>query len=406
MHALPIDPTRFRALIVAAILALAAAVLVASAESADAAGRKGPAGGAFYKGPKQTPKGHGKLIWQRNATKLTPIAGARLNKTILYTSRSPAGDRIVVSGSVSVPKGKAPKGGWPVISWAHGTTGAADACAPTRIRPNSVMAPYVAYVHPQMEDWVRAGYAVVATDYQGLGTPGPHPYLVGEAEGRSVVDIVSAARQLVPSLGKRFLIAGHSQGGQSSLFAASLADEWAPKLKLRGTVAYAPASHLSEQAKFLPSLTTPSGLSALVTLIFKGASTASDDLKPGKFLTAEAKALYPQTEQLCLAQLAESDSLGGLAPADLLRGSADLDPLYGVLDDMNPAVEIGPPVLLAQGGADTTVFPTFTDMLNGELDKLGDEVTYKTYPGVNHGAIVAAAEANALSFFEKRLPPK
>jgi pimeloyl-ACP methyl ester carboxylesterase len=406
LHALPIDPTRFRALIVAALLALAAAVLVASAESADAAGRKGPAGGAFYKGPKQTPKGHGKLIWQRNATKLTPIAGARLNKTILYTSRSPAGDRIVVSGSVSVPKGKAPKGGWPVISWAHGTTGAADACAPTRIRPNSVMAPYVAYVHPQMEDWVRAGYAVVATDYQGLGTPGPHPYLVGEAEGRSVVDIVSAARQLVPSLGKRFLIAGHSQGGQSSLFAASLADEWAPKLKLRGTVAYAPASHLSEQAKFLPSLTTPSGLSALVTLIFKGASTASDDLKPGKFLTAEAKALYPQTEQLCLAQLAESDSLGGLAPADLLRGSADLDPLYGVLDDMNPAVEIGPPVLLAQGGADTTVFPTFTDMLNGELDKLGDEVTYKTYPGVNHGASVAAAEANALSFFEKRLPPK
>ncbi len=406
MHALPIDPTRFRALIVAAILALAAAVLVASAESADAAGRKGPAGGAFYKGPKQTPKGHGKLIWQRNSTKLTPIAGARLNKTILYTSRSPAGDRIVVSGSVSVPKGKAPKGGWPVISWAHGTTGAADACAPTRIRPNSVMAPYVAYVHPQMEDWVRAGYAVVATDYQGLGTPGPHPYLVGEAEGRSVVDIVSAARQLVPSLGKRFLIAGHSQGGQSSLFAASLADEWAPKLKLRGTVAYAPASHLSEQAKFLPSLTTPSGLSALVTLIFKGASTASDDLKPGKFLTAEARALYPQTEQLCLAQLAESDSLGGLAPADLLRGSADLDPLYGVLDDMNPAVEIGPPVLLAQGGADTTVFPTFTDMLNGELDKLGDEVTYKTYPGVNHGAIVAAAEDDALSFFEKRLPPK
>jgi pimeloyl-ACP methyl ester carboxylesterase len=406
LHALPIDLIRSRALIIAAILALAAAVLVASAESADAAGRKGPAGGAFYKGPKQTPKGHGKLIWQRNATKLTPIAGARLNKTILYTSRSPAGDRIVVSGSVSVPKGKAPQGGWPVICWAHGSTGAADACAPTRIRPNSVMAPYVAYVHPQMEDWVRAGYAVVATDYQGLGTPGPHPYLVGEAEGRSVVDIVSAARQLVPSLGKRFLIAGHSQGGQSSLFAASLADEWAPKLKLRGTVAYAPASHLSEQAKFLPSLTTPSGLSALVTLIFKGASTASDDLKPGKFLTAEAKALYPQTEQLCLAQLAESDSLGGLAPADLLRGSADLDPLYSVLDDMNPAVEIGPPVLLAQGGADTTVFPTFTDMLNGELDKLGDEVTYKTYPGVNHGAIVAAAEANALSFFEKRLPPK
>ena len=407
MHALPIDLTRPRALVVAAILALAAAALVASAESADAAARKGPEGGAFYKGPKQTPKGHGKLIWQRDATKLTPIAGARINKTILYTSRDPDGDRVVVSGSVSVPKGKPPKGGWPVISWAHGTTGAADACAPTRIRPNSVVAPYVAYVHPQLEDWIGAGYAVVATDYQGLGTPGPHPYLIGEAEGRSVVDIVSAARQLVPTLGKRYLIAGHSQGGQSSLFAASLADEWAPKLKLRGTVAYAPASHLKEQAKFLPSLTSPSGLSALAALIFKGASTTSDEnVKPAKFFTAEARALYPQTEQLCLPQLAESDSFGGLAPADLLRDSADPDPLYGVLDDMNPAVRIGPPVLLAQGSADTTVFPTFTDMLNGELDKLGDKVAYKTYPGVNHGAIVAAAEDDALSFFEKRLPPK
>jgi len=95
LHALPIDPSRFRALIVAAIVALAAAVLVATAAPADAAGRKGPDGGAFYKGPMQTPRGHGKLIWQRNATKLTPIAGARLNKTILYTSRDPDGDRVV-----------------------------------------------------------------------------------------------------------------------------------------------------------------------------------------------------------------------------------------------------------------------------------------------------------------------
>ena len=73
---------------------------------------------------------------------------------------------------------------------------------------------------------------------------------------------------------------------------------------------------------------------------------------------------------------------------------------------MNPAVRIGPPVLLAQGTADTTVFPSFTDLLNGELDDLGDEVDYKTYPGVNHGAIVAAAEDDALGFFEQRLPPK
>jgi pimeloyl-ACP methyl ester carboxylesterase len=404
LHAFPISLPAVRTLTVALLALLALAF--AATGSADAAVKKGPRGGSFYVPPKKLPKGHGKAVWQREATKLVPIAGAKINKVLLYTSRSPEGKQVIVSGSVSVPKGKAPKGGWPVISWAHGTTGTADSCAPTRIRPSSVVAPYVAYVHPQLEDWIKAGYAVVATDYQGLGTPGPHPYLVGKAEGRSVVDMVSAARQLVPSIGKKYLIAGHSQGGQSSLFAASLADDWAPGLKLKGTVSYAPASHLKTQAELLPSLTSPSGLSALATLILKGASTVTAKIKINKLLTPGARALYPQTEQTCLPQLAASDSLGGLAPADLLKKNADTTTLYDVLDGMNPAVEIGPPVLLAQGTADTTVFPFFTDQLNGELNDLGDNVDYRTYPGVNHGAIVAAAEDDALDFFERRLPAK
>lgn len=406
MHPFPSTLAARRPLILAAVALLVLALAMLAAHPASAAVKRGPNGGGFYTAPKQLPKGHGKAVWERNATKLVPIAGAKLNKVLLYTSRSTDGKQVVVSGSVSVPKGKAPKGGWPVISWAHGTTGTADQCAPTRIRPTSVVAPYVAYVHPQLEDWIKAGYAVVATDYQGLGTPGPHPYLVGEAEGRSVVDMVSAARQLVPSLGKKYLIAGHSQGGQSALFAASLADDWAPDLKLKGTVAYAPASHLKTQAELLPGLTTPSGLSALAALIFKGATTVNKDVKVGKLLTPPAKSLYPQTEQVCLPQLAESNSFGGMAPADLLRSGADTSALFEVLDGMNPAVEIGSPVFMAQGTADTTVFPFFTDQLNGELTGLGDTVKYKTYPGVNHGAIVAAAEDDALSFFEKRLPPK
>jgi pimeloyl-ACP methyl ester carboxylesterase len=389
-------------LLLAAFAGIAAVVVVAA--PAFASGKQGPVGGAFYKPPKSMPKGHGKLIWQRPATKLTPIDGAKLNKTVLYTSRSPQGKRVAVSGSVSVPKGRPPKGGWPVISWAHGTTGIADVCAPTRIRPNSPDAAYVAYVKPQLEDWIDAGYAVVATDYQGLGTPGDHPYLIGKAEGRSVVDIVSAARQLVPSIGKRFLIAGHSQGGQSSLFAAALADDWAPKLKLRGTVAYAPASHIKEQAALLPGLTSPSGLSALAALIVRGASTTSKGVV--KLLTPQAKALYPETRQVCLQRLAEPDSFGGLAPADLLNKNADLTDFDDILGGMNPAVKTRAPVLLTQGSSDATVFPFFTDLLNGELEKRGDDVTYKTYPGVNHGGIVAAAEDDALAFFEKRLPPK
>jgi len=399
MHATVMTPSRR---LLALALALALAVIVAA--PAEAAG---PRGGAFYDPPKRLPNGHGKLIWQRPATKLTPIDGAAVNKTILYTSRSPQGEKVAVSGSVSVPPGKPPKRGWPVIAWAHGTTGAADSCAPTRIRPTGPLAGYVAYMRPQLERWIDAGYAVVASDYQGLGTPGPHPYLVGKAEGRSILDGVLAARRLVPDLGHRFLIAGHSQGGQSALFGAALSDRWTPRLKLRGTVAYAPASHILEQAQLLPALTSPNPLSALAAMIISGAATTSDEIKPRKVLSPEARPLLPQIEQLCLSQLAQADSFGGIAPADLLDAGVEPEgEIRDALADMNPALKIGPPILLAQGTADTTVFASFTDMLAAELDGRGDDVDYRTYPGVNHGLIVDAAADDAMDFFAQRLPAR
>jgi fermentation-respiration switch protein FrsA (DUF1100 family) len=402
-------PTRAfpsRAAACAAIALLVVALVAVAAGPADAAGRQGPKGGGFYKAPKRMPNGHGKLIWKRDATKLTPIAGAARNKTILYTSRSTRGKQVAVSGSVSVPPGKPPKGGWPVIAWAHGTTGAADSCAPTRIRPSGPIAGAASYIHPQLEKWIAAGYAVVATDYEGLGTPGPHPYLIGKAEGRSVLDSVRAARQLVPELGRRFLITGHSQGGQSALFAAAMSDNWTPELKLRGTVSYAPASHILEQADLLPALTSPSSLSALAALILEGASTTNADIKPRRVFAPEARALLPQVEQRCLSQLGEPDSFGGIPPADLLADGQPDEKTSEVLADMNPDVKIRPPVLLAQGTADTTVFPSYSDMLVAELRDRGDNVDYRTYPGANHVAIVVAAEDDVMDFFAKRLPAR
>ena len=193
-----------------------------------------------------------RLIWSRPAGGLVPLAKAASTKLVLYTSKTPQGKRVAVSGSVSVPKGKPPKGGWPVISYAHGTTGTADVCAPSRNRAGDPGEAYISYVDPEQNDWLKAGYAVVRTDYQGLGTPGPHPYLIGDAEGHSVLDMVRAARQLESRIGKRFLIAGHSQGGHAALFAAGEAKTYVPDLRLRGTVAYAPASHLKRPGRAAP----------------------------------------------------------------------------------------------------------------------------------------------------------
>ncbi len=398
---------RLRSAIVVSSLAAVALAALAMVPAAGAKVTRGPRGAAFYQPPHKLPKGpHGTLVWTRPAHLLMPLDQASSTKLVLYKSKTPQGKTDVVSGAVSIPKGKPPRGGWPVITYAHGTTGTADMCAPSRVRPGTITAPYVDYTNSELNAWLAAGYAVMRTDYQGLGTPGVHPYLIGESEGRSVLDIIRAARDLDPSVGKRFLIAGHSQGGQAALFAAAEANSWTPDLKLRGTASYAPASHLYEQALLLPSLSTPSALSAFAVLITQGASTASADVNPWQLLRTPARGLYPLVNQVCLPSLGTSNRFAGIAPAKLLRGNANLQPLYKVLQGENPDVVTGAPIFLAQGSADTTVFPIFTDELNDQLQKSGDDVRYQVYPGVDHGGIVQAAEPDVLPWFEDLLPPR
>ncbi|MBK5232960.1 MAG: alpha/beta fold hydrolase [Thermoleophilia bacterium] len=366
---------------------------------------KGPAGLAFYnKKPKKMPKQHGRLIWQRNATGVVSLKSASSTKTILYTSKTPAGKMVTVSGTVSVPKGKAPQGGWPVITYGHGTTGIADKCAPSRNRANGPATSYISYTDPIQNSWLKAGYAVLRTDYQGLGTPGLHAFLIGKAEGRGVLDIVRAARDLNPKISKKYVIAGHSQGGHAALFAAGEAAKWVPELKLKGTVAFAPASHMKEEASLLPALTSPSSLTALAAMIVKGADSVSTVIEPNALLSDPVLEFYPDTETECLSRLGQADNLGGIAPSTLIREGADTGPLFDLLEEQNPDVKTDAPILLAQGTADTTTFQFLTDDLNDELVALGDDIDYNLYEGADHGGVLDAATDDVTTFLNNRLP--
>jgi pimeloyl-ACP methyl ester carboxylesterase len=371
------------------------------AAPASAKVRQGPAGVRFYTPPKPLPAGrHGALIWERGLAGQAKLKNAASNRLLLYRSTSVDGEPTAVSGALAIPKGKAPKGGWPVITWAHGTTGIADACAPTRTPNNGN------YDHPLLQRWLKAGYAVVQTDYEGLGTPGLHPYLIGASEGRGVLDAVLAARALEPRLSKDVVIAGHSQGGHAALWAAALASKWTPGLKIRGTVAFAPASHLGEQGALLRSVTAPSGLTALASLIVRGIDVANPGLQVGSLLSPEAAALYPQTDEKCLPALGKPESFGALAPSQLFRADADLTPIVAALGANDPEdLTIRTPLRIEQGKADTTVFPAFTDQLVQSYTQRGIALTYKTYDGVDHGGVVtsAAPQVDATAFIKQRL---
>jgi len=159
---------------------------------------------------------------------------------ILYRSVSFRGEPIVVSATVLVPFGAPPADGWPVIAWAHGTTGIVNKCGPSRLPDPLVRIGGINQV-------INGRYVVVATDYPGLGVGPTHPYLVGLSEGRAVLDSIRAV-QAMPAAhaGDRVALFGFSQGGHAVLWANQIAPGYAPELDLVGVAALAPPTYLGE----------------------------------------------------------------------------------------------------------------------------------------------------------------
>jgi pimeloyl-ACP methyl ester carboxylesterase len=359
---------------------------------------------SFYTPPRPLPgSGHGGLIRHQPLSSPAAIAGGRTT-LVLYRSVGVEGKPVAVSGTVTVPKGTPPKRGWPLITWAHGTTGIADQCAPSTDDGSQPLHGNTTYVAGVMQGWLKSGYAIARTDYEGLGTPGVHPYLVGTSAGRSVLDAARAARALDKRISDRVIVAGHSQGGHAALWAASLAPAYAPDLDVRGTVAYAPASQVDEQAPLLSALTAPGGLSGLVAMILRGVNVANPHLDVGAVLSDRAAALYPETLTKCLSDLDKPDSFGSLAPADFVRPGADISAFLAAVDANDPdQLEIRAPVHVEQGEADTTVFPQFTLTTVGHLAANGASIDEQVYPNVTHGDIVTAAKADAAAWIRSRL---
>jgi pimeloyl-ACP methyl ester carboxylesterase len=367
-----------------------------------AATRLGPPGLRFYTPPRVLPPGpHGTLIWARPFHGVAALSNAT-NELVLYKQVGVRGKIVAVSGIISIPRGKAPKGGWPVITYAHGATGIADKCAPTRATGPASGA-YLTDVGlaPLFERWIRDGYAVLRTDYEGLGGPGRHPFEIGRSEGYGVLDIVRAARQLDSALSRRVIIVGHSQGGQAALWATALAPRYTPHLHVLGMVAFAPAALTAGSVSLLTTVNIPA-LTPLASLVLRGLDIAYPTLHMRSLLTPAASKLYPQTLSLCLTGLSSTHSFGGLPLNQLIRTSANLTSISHDLGLNSPyGLRIKAPVLMEQGLADQVVFPAFTQALVSSLTGVGDSVTYHTYPGATHSSVLAVAAGDATRFLKK-----
>jgi pimeloyl-ACP methyl ester carboxylesterase len=389
-------------------LLIASAVFLAWAAPAFAPPLSGVSGNAFYTPPKPMPgKTHGDAIWVRKEPEPDALTEARSNELLLYRSTGVSGKPVAVSGLVHIPKGKPPKAGWPIVSWAHASSGLGDQCAPSRNPGTGVIHAYHAYVEGLLNRWLDAGFAVVRTDYEGLGTKGVHPYLIGRSEGRSVLDMVRAARQAHKSLGKRLVIAGHSQGGHAAMFAAALAPKYTPELDLRGTAAFAPFAQGDEILSNAADGDKPSRKTGYLATITRGLDAAYPSLKITSLFSDRGKELYPQTLSLCIPEITSNDSdFAKTAPNALLKQGADLtDFIHAVALNDPTDLRLTTPLLVEQGNSDTTVGPNTTTAMVAGLRKRGAKVTYRRHDDIDHTTVVLGSvpQDEAFAWTLKRL---
>lgn len=157
---------------------------------------------------------------------------------VVYGSTGLDDEPVAVSGLILAPQAPPATGdGYPIVAWAHGTTGIADVCSPSKAGL-SELGPLL--------DLVAQGYVVTATDYEGLGTDGIHPYMVGISEGRSVLDSIRAAMALPDAnASDEAVVIGISQGGHATLWAAELKPSYAPELAVLGAFAASPPTDMA-----------------------------------------------------------------------------------------------------------------------------------------------------------------
>lgn len=390
-------PGRTRRTVSVLVLALAAALL-APVTTARAAG--------FYDPPATVNEAPGTVLEAEPMTfYLDPLrtvpSPARATR-VMYASRDRSGTPIAVTGTVLVPR--SPWGGpgrRPVVGYAAGTQGMGDQCAPSR-----QLAAGSEYEGSFISGLLARGYAVAMTDYQGLGTPGTHTYMVRAAQAHAVLDMVRAAQRLestgLPTSGP-VLLAGYSQGGGASAAAAELARTYAPELHLEGAVAGAVPADLDAVAAHLDG--GPYSAFALYAVAGLGAAY---DLPLDHVLNARGRAVLAQVETECVGQSiplhAFTRSSDLTTDGRTLTQLAESEPFRSVIDDQRIG-RIAPtvPVLVTHSLLDDVIPYAVGRGLARDWCARGGNVAFSTDLAPTHVGGAAPSFAKEYALLEARV---
>ncbi|GAA2750734.1 lipase family protein [Kitasatospora cinereorecta] len=381
--------------------------------------RVGPDGPDFYEPPSPLPEGrHGDLIWARRVPAPEHARACR----ILYRSTLHDGTPVAVSGLLVWPDGPSPRDGRNVVAWAHGTVGGPRQCAPSAAPDPAVdLIDYFTYGSPYsidvgvpaLTDFLAAGDAVVATDYQGLGTPGVHQYVVGGTETRNVLDsVLDAGKVRAAHTGSRTAVLGWSQGGGAGLFVGQDASGYAPGVDLVGVAALAPAADIGPEldGKVLPGPRSDSSEShnaALRINLYRGFLAAYPELKAADVLRPAGIQALAGDATACIEHFADviQNNVGDAHQLDTL-----FQPIKDVPDswrnrfyENTPGYATGlAPVLVMQGTDDTVINPHSTEQYIKRACGFSQPVEYTTYQGATHNTVPFVAQQEYLNWIADR----
>ena len=307
---------------------------------------------------------------------------------IMYHSVDARGNPIAVTGTYFEPDNPWPGAGpRPLLSFAPGTQGQGNQCAPSRMFNQGIHYSggwdiMVNYEEAFLATLVARGFAVVMTDYEGLGTPPMHTYVNRVAEGQAVLDAARAAERLPgTSLDPHGPVAlwGYSQGGGATASAAELASSYAPELNIVGTYAGAPPANLKELFPYADGSALVGVVGYALNSIMAAYPEAADAIR--STMTPRGLAMLESVARQCVGQTAIDFAFRHLQPyfTEDINQAINTDPLSGLLD----AQRIGrykpnAPVLIDSNHFDPLVPWTAANQLGRDWCAQGADVEFRT----------------------------
>lgn len=340
-----------------------------------------PAPGKFFRADVAAATGPGHLLKSEPYKRGVPKGAVA--RRILYTTTLSGGAPATASAlvmwkpqeNIALPRR--------VILWAHGTLGAAPGCGA------SMQANPFADV-PALSALLEEGWIYVASDYAGLTTQGPHPYLIGDGEARSVLDAARAAHDLSElTLSLETVIWGHSQGGHAALWSGILARSYAPELQVKGIAALAPATDL-------PAIVAETEATPVGRIFSSFAARAYADTYPDLYFSGivrpQARWQAKEIAERCFADarvvvpllLAERFTEG-----TIFRGGETGTSFRRKLAENIPNGKLGAPVLILQGRRDDVVSAKMQAGYARERCAAGEIIDYQLFDTLDHVSIVA-----------------